>query len=300
MLENAHDPRSVTLSVRLYRRLVLAYPRSFRQEYSIHMAQVFRDCCRKAYIEGGTLSLLSLWARTGLDYLKTMIEQYARGGTYMTREKFIKLSGWGIVLAAVCLLLTFLPEADKILVGFYRTFGTPASAEQHAFYQRLSVGARSLLFPVAIFLITTGLIGLYVRFGIQASKTAKTALWIGVSGGAVALVISASTLMGADTDRPLMNIFMAVMFAGLVVFGIAALRNRAMPRGNGLPVLAGIWWPLLVIQAYSFPQVMGQAGHVPAWFSVALFSIMGLFLALLGYVLQADALLAGTRAPFRG
>ncbi len=218
----------------------------------------------------------------------------------MTREKFIKLSGWGIVLAAVCLLLTFLPEADQILVGFYRTFGTPASAEQHAFYQRLSVGARSLLFPVAIFLITTGLIGLYVRFGIQAGKTAKTALWIGVSGGAVALVISASTLMGADTGRPLMNIFMAVMFAGLVVFGIAALRNRAMPRGNGLPVLAGVWWPLLVIQAYIFPQVMGQAGHVPAWFSVAIFSIMGLFLALLGYVLQADALLAGTRAPFRG
>jgi drug/metabolite transporter (DMT)-like permease len=96
-----------------------------------------------------------------------------------------------------------------------------------------------------------------------------------------------------------MNIFMAVMFAGLVVFGIAALRNRAMPRGNGLPVLAGVWWLLLTIQAYVFPQII-QVDFMPAWFSLAIFSMMGLFLALLGYVLQADAPLAGTNAPLRG
>ncbi|HJW91664.1 MAG TPA: hypothetical protein VJ436_13565 [Anaerolineales bacterium] len=76
----------------------------------------------------------------------------------------------------------------------------------------------------------------------------------------------------------------------LFVFGLAALRNKPMRRGNGLPALAGFWWPSIVILAYVFPQVMRRLGpEVPFWLSFSLFSAMGLFLALLGYVLQSDA-----------
>ena len=80
MLENAHDPKSVTLSVRIYLRMISAYPPNFRSEYSQPMLQVFRDSCRQAHQDGGTLALHALWARTALDYLKTLIEEYARGG----------------------------------------------------------------------------------------------------------------------------------------------------------------------------------------------------------------------------
>ena len=86
-----------------------------------------------------------------------------------------------------------------------------------------------------------------------------------------------------------MNISMAVMFAGLFGFGLVALREKPMPHGNGLPALAGFWWPFIVIGANVYQQVTGQWLNVPFWLSFALFSGMSLCLAGLGYVLQSDA-----------
>jgi hypothetical protein len=63
-----------------------------------------------------------------------------------------------------------------------------------------------------------------------------------------------------------------------------------MSYGNGLPVLAGFLWPFIVIAANVYPQITGHLGpEVPFWLSFTIFAIMGLFLAWLGYVLQADA-----------
>ena len=107
MLENARDPKSVTFSVHIYRRMISAYPHTFRSEYSQPMLQVFRDSCRQAHQDGGALALSVLWLRTGLDYLKTIVEEYARGGTAMTREKFYKLSGWALMLAAFTFIAGF-------------------------------------------------------------------------------------------------------------------------------------------------------------------------------------------------
>jgi hypothetical protein len=76
----------------------------------------------------------------------------------------------------------------------------------------------------------------------------------------VSLVISAGMVLGIQNVRPLMNISMAFMFAGLFFFGLVALRSRPMSRGNGLPALAGFWWPFLVIQAYVFPQLFQRLG----------------------------------------
>jgi hypothetical protein len=62
-----------------------------------------------------------------------------------------------------------------------------------------------------------------------------------------------------------------------------------MQRANGLPALAGLLWPTLVIQAYVFPQVTRPLGLVfPAWLSFTIFLAMSFFLAWLGYLLQTD------------
>lgn len=216
----------------------------------------------------------------------------------MTRTIFIRLSGWGMIMAAVILLLGFLPETDQILDGLYQAFGQPATVAQHELYQTITTGMRSLLFPVAILFITLGLFGLYIRYGVQISNGAKMSLGMGIAGGVVSLVITAGMVMGIQNVRPLMNISMAFMFAGLFVFGLAALRSRPMPRGNGLPALTGFWWPLLVIQAYIFPQVFRHwwGPQVPIWFSFTIFSLMSIGLATLGYVLQSDAQAGGTAA----
>ena len=285
------DPFLVSLSASMYRVLLAFYPARFKRDYGSHMAQVFRDICLKTYRQSGLWGIFSLWTLTLLDWFKTVIEEQMNRGTEMTRTKFIRLSGWAMVLAAVILLLSFLPEADQILDGLYQTFGQPTTAAQHELFQSITAGMRSLLFPAAILFITLGLFGLYIRYGVQTGNNAKMSLGMGIAGGVVSLAISAGIIMGIQNVRPLMNISMAFMFAGLFVFGLAALRSRPMPRGNGLPALAGFWWPFLVIQAYVYPQFIQRLGpQVPIWFSFTIFSLMSIGLATLGYVLQADIL----------
>jgi hypothetical protein len=54
-------PWLLAVSNRVYRMLLLGYPKPFRQRFGPEMAQVFCDCVRDAYNEG---DLLGLWART--------------------------------------------------------------------------------------------------------------------------------------------------------------------------------------------------------------------------------------------
>lgn len=247
------------------------------------MAQVFRDCCLNTYRQSGPPGLFDLWTHTLFDWFKTVIEEQSNRGTEMTRTKFIRLSGWGLVLAGISLLLSFLPAADQILAGLYQTFGMPTTPAQHDLYLSLTSGVRSLPFPVAILLITLGLFGMNIRYGARAGHIARLALGVGVVGGFASLV------SWFWMSRPVTNIFIGLMFASLFVFGLVTLRVKPMRRGNGLPVLAGFWWPFLVIQAYVYPLMIRQSiPEVPFWLSFAVFSLMSLSLAWLGYVLQAD------------
>ena len=54
-------PWLLAVSNRVYRTLLLGYPKPFRQRFGTEMAQVFRDCVRDAHNEN---DLLGLWART--------------------------------------------------------------------------------------------------------------------------------------------------------------------------------------------------------------------------------------------
>lgn len=175
----------------------------------------------------------------------------------MTQSALIRLSGWGMVVAAICLLLTFA--------------GWPAG------------------FLIANLLITAGLWGLYVRTRERVNTVAQVALAIGILGGLVATASSSLLLTGADNSRTLTNNAMAVMFLGLFGFGLLTLRAKPLSYGNRLPMLAGLIWPCIVIGANVYHLLSGQWLPVPGWLSFALFSVMAIFLAGVGYVLQADA-----------
>ena len=98
MEETANEPRSLILSARIYHALLVVYPSEFRQAYGSPMLQVFRDCCRRALGDAGPAGLLALWARTLLDTVQTAFEEHAQRGVDMSKEKFVKLSGWALVL----------------------------------------------------------------------------------------------------------------------------------------------------------------------------------------------------------
>jgi hypothetical protein len=95
------DPDLVSLSAAVYRVLLAFYPARFKRDFGPHMAQVFRDSCLKTYLQSGPRGMLSLWALTLFDWFKTVIEEQMNRGTEMTRSKFIRLSGWAMILAPV-------------------------------------------------------------------------------------------------------------------------------------------------------------------------------------------------------
>lgn len=66
----------VTLSLQFYRLLLKMYPAHFRQEYARQMAQVFRDCCREIYAQGGIKALLKLWPGILTDLFTTALKQH--------------------------------------------------------------------------------------------------------------------------------------------------------------------------------------------------------------------------------
>lgn len=67
--------RESAFSERLYRLLLLAYPRPFREEYGSEMFLVFRDAYREALRRQGLLGVLRLWSDIFSDYVKTVCIQ---------------------------------------------------------------------------------------------------------------------------------------------------------------------------------------------------------------------------------
>ncbi|HEY7125929.1 MAG TPA: PP2C family serine/threonine-protein phosphatase [Ktedonobacterales bacterium] len=65
-------------SLRLYRLLLLAYPRAFREEYGSEMALVFSDAYREASERHGTLGVVHLWNDVFVDVVKSACLQWAR------------------------------------------------------------------------------------------------------------------------------------------------------------------------------------------------------------------------------
>jgi hypothetical protein len=62
--------------VRLFQRLLAAYPRQHRREYGPAMAQLFRDQCRDAWGEGREQALIWLWLRVLPDLVKTSVVEH--------------------------------------------------------------------------------------------------------------------------------------------------------------------------------------------------------------------------------
>jgi hypothetical protein len=70
------DSKGVTVSVKIYERLLAAYPANFRREYGPAMLQLFRDQCRDAWSAGRRGGLAGLWLRVLLDWAKTSVVEH--------------------------------------------------------------------------------------------------------------------------------------------------------------------------------------------------------------------------------
>ncbi len=67
-----------TFSERLYRLLLLAYPRAFREEYASEMLLVFREAYHDALHQQGMSGVLLLWSDFFSDFVKTVCIEHGR------------------------------------------------------------------------------------------------------------------------------------------------------------------------------------------------------------------------------
>ena len=99
-MNNILSASSLSASVRVYRALLVAYPKKFRDHYETHMVQVFRDSFRDAYHHSGTPGLVDLWLHTMVDLIFTaLIERISERSQYMLSPKVIL---WGGIASVFC------------------------------------------------------------------------------------------------------------------------------------------------------------------------------------------------------
>ncbi len=267
-------PAPVDLSVRLYNRLLAAYPGRFRAEYGYHMAQVFRDTCRRDYQRRGLSGMTTLWARTSLDLVRTTVEEHIERGLDMNRDKFVRWSGWALVAGAVLF-------AAGLIVGSFDSYDMDPIGGVDAVYEISQVVG--LVMGQLLFVI--GLLGLRTGYAGRSGSLGAGLLLLAVIGSVVSLggLLAMSSI--EDGWLVWMGGFVAMTLT-LAVFGFVAVRQRVFSRWNFAPILAGVGLPLLF--GLGTVGVDSVSGTAPEWGSFLAVVLTSVGLILIGYRMQAD------------
>ncbi|MEX2143580.1 MAG: hypothetical protein WD740_03220 [Anaerolineales bacterium] len=212
----------LNFSQRAFTRLLVLYPREYRQEYGPLMAQLFKDCSREAIGQHGGSALLALWASTLLDLFKTAFEEHFKELTHMSKEKFIRLGGWALMIGAFGLLVLLFG------LGEFATFG---------------VG------PLSMLLLLVGTLALRNRYGQSGGPGVKNALAFSALGAGVACIGTLGLALQQPGEVWWYMFFFGLMaqLVGQAIFGLACARQQLLPYWNGLPLVGSGIVPLMVV-----------------------------------------------------
>ena len=267
----------VDLSVQLYNWLLAAYPGRFRAEYAYHMAQVFRDVCRRDYRRGGLAGMASLWARTSLDLIRTTVEEHIERGIEMNREKFVRWSGWALIAGAILF-------AAGLIVGRFDSHNFDPIGGVDAVYEIGQIAG--VLLGQILFVV--GLLGLRAGYARRSGGLGAGLLALTVVGAVVSLA-GMLVMSASDVGWNAWMLGMLAMTLTLAIFGVVAIRRRVFSRWNFAPLLAGIVVPIIVLFSLGLDSVAPGWQAPPEWLTPVGLGTMLLGLVLLGYRMQADA-----------
>jgi hypothetical protein len=282
MLERNTEPRLVALSLTAYRLLLAFYPTHFRREYGSHMAQVFRDNCRRSYRQSGPPGMLALWALTLFDWFKSVIEEQLNRETNMIRAKWIRSSGWGLMVGPFAL---FAGLGDPVQ---YRSlldnlFGMPADHRRLNAYRFVSETVPTFLILVGLSLILFGFWGLSSHYRQKVGRFGRLCLRLLVINAGVTAAGGVLSLTGTEMWWITFILGFFATYILLGAFGIAALKDRPLPRWNTLPLVTGIIFSGIVVIG-----LISGWDENPNFLSITMaFSLLGS--VLIGYVLQSEA-----------
>jgi len=272
MQSPAHTPRPVSLSVRFYGLLLLTYPSGFRRAYGPDMLQVFADCCRAAYRRAGAGGLPGLWARTMLDYLSTVFEEHIQRGVSMSRETFIKISGWALAAGPILALLGWLASS--------RPAYSPYNAASWPVDRFLNV-SDIILIAFGLVLISLGMFGLLARYGAPSGKMGQAGLLLaGLSGLASMVGVIGLSVVDSSPWWEFFSIGLMLLFLGMAAFAIRCLQRKLMPRPIGLLLATTLWVPVIF---------SGLLVNLPGVLMGVMLALNFLAISLAGYQLQRSA-----------
>ena len=187
----------------------------------------------------------------------------------MKRED-IKMAGWALVGAAILfVLVTFMAlSPDSSWAG----------------------SAQFLLVFVILPLLVFGILGLRQRYGEKVGNFGKNILLTGAVLGPLTCLIG-FFLQPMGPFWFLTWTGPGVLFICLTVFGAVSLNTRPMPRGNILPVIAGLPYSVFIF-SYIVSGLLTRDWPSSIFLNfviIILILTQGIALAALGYILQSDA-----------
>lgn len=196
----------------------------------------------------------------------------------MKKDALVRISGWSLIAGAI----VFLPGVSAMML--YDT--------QYAINNWINWDSQVLTWAIFLspILFAIGMMGLRARYRIGGGFL----LFGAVVGGIVTLIGTLGQMFAPvySVSETYFYVWVGgayILFACLTIFGIITLRQRPLPRWNGLPLLSGIWvaiGPLLNPLLSGIGRVSFEAFLIIA---IAGFVVMAVAQIVLGYILQADA-----------
>lgn len=218
-----------------------------------------------------------LWLATTLDLFKSALEMRCKELAHMTREHWIHLAGWALMIGAVAF-------AGGMVLGSFETSYWDSLGGTDGLYEYGNlVGS-----IVATLLISLGLFGLAARYGAAAGAVGRWSLLLAGGAGLVALLGGILMALATGDGWAVWVSGFAAMILGLLVFGITALRRPVLERWRAAPLIASL--PLVLLlglipyQALVDPSL--EPNKLLTATAVLLLSI-GLF--LLGRLMQGES-----------
>jgi hypothetical protein len=226
------DGRLIAISSAIYCALLALYPLAFRREFGNEMAQVFRTALRREWRARGAAGVVSLWMPMVSDLIVTALRErlaQERQEIPMSRLAFIRAAG----------AVTILGGALYLLVSLSHPMGL----------------ARAVV-PLSVACLLIGVIGLHACLwgregwlGWLGAALAATGLALGVAGmtsSALQCANGCRSVVGASANiaSQLLNTGehagLVFIGAGMLLWGVVALRTLALGRWSILPLVIGL------------------------------------------------------------
>lgn len=272
---------SLSVSVRIYRALLVAYPKMFREHYETQMVQVFSDSMKEAHRQAGIFGLIDVWLHTFGDLLVTAIaEHLLERSQFMFSPKVILWSGVSSAFGGLFWLMF------SLMVALPNSYG----------------GEWTIVFALALGI--SGLVALYSRQVEQGRRSGLAGLALAIVGTGLALYALWSFVPTHPETDPIgtapialhLALGLAILGTGMILLGLPSLSANTLSRWGGLPLSLGllnIAHGITVWLAYYVPLSQGQVPWASFTFGQFVHIVVTLLLGLgwmgLGIRLTSDA-----------